>query len=81
VATNRKYTLSIAGFDPSAGAGILADIKTFEQCGVYGLGVCTAVTIQNDVEFEKVDWLSAESILSQIKILLKRFKVEVEKIG
>ena len=31
----RPYVLTIAGFDPSAGAGVLADVKTFEQCDVY----------------------------------------------
>ena len=41
---SRPYALSIAGFDPSAGAGILADIKTFENNGVYGLGVVSALT-------------------------------------
>ncbi len=39
--------LSIAGFDPSGGAGILADIKTFSALGVYGAGVITALTAQN----------------------------------
>ncbi|MDX5438690.1 MAG: bifunctional hydroxymethylpyrimidine kinase/phosphomethylpyrimidine kinase, partial [Pontibacter sp.] len=41
----RPYVLSIAGFDPSGGAGILADIKAFEQQGVYGFGVCSALTV------------------------------------
>lgn len=36
--------LSIAGFDPSGGAGMLADIKTFSALGVYGAGVITALT-------------------------------------
>ena len=78
---HRKYTLTIAGFDPSGGAGLLADIKTFEQCGVYGLGICTSVTYQNDIEFKNVDWLSLDSIFSQLDILLKRYLVSVVKIG
>lgn len=75
------FALSIAGFDPSAGAGVTADIKTFEANGVYGMGVVAALTWQNDVSFEKVEWISAEKIISQIEVLLKRFKIRHVKIG
>ncbi len=77
----RAYVLSIAGFDPSAGAGILADIKTFEQCGVYGMGVASALTYQNDTGFEKAEWLSIAQIIGQIEVLQKRFQFEYIKIG
>lgn len=49
---NRKFTLSIAGFAPSGGAGLLADIRTFESLECYGLAVNTANTIQNDKKIE-----------------------------
>ena len=77
----RKYVLSIAGFDPSAGAGILADIKIFESNKVYGLGIISANTFQNDTEFKHVDWISVEKIIEQISILQKRFEFEYVKIG
>ncbi|MDO7850197.1 bifunctional hydroxymethylpyrimidine kinase/phosphomethylpyrimidine kinase [Hymenobacter convexus] len=77
----RPYALSIAGFDPSAGAGLLADVKTFESHGVYGLGVCTALTLQNDVSFERVNWVPAVEIREQIRVLFARFKVDFIKIG
>lgn len=77
----RKYVLSIAGFDPSGGAGVLADIKTFESNKVYGLGVISANTFQNDEEFKKVDWIAADKIIEQIDILKKRFEFEYIKIG
>ncbi len=77
----RPYVLSIAGFDPSGGAGILADIKTFESNKVYGLGVISANTFQNDTEFKNVDWISVEKIIEQISILQKRFEFEYVKIG
>lgn len=77
----RKYVLSIAGFDPSGGAGVLADIKTFESNKVYGLGVISANTFQNDNEFERVEWISAGNIIEQIEILRKRFTFEYVKIG
>ncbi|MBC7389275.1 MAG: hydroxymethylpyrimidine/phosphomethylpyrimidine kinase [Opitutaceae bacterium] len=78
---SRPVVLSIAGFDPSGGAGLLADIKTFEQNKVYGLGVVSALTWQNESEFEKVEWLSVEKIKSQIEILLRKSKIEYAKIG
>ena len=81
MSNKRIYVLSVAGFDPSAGAGILADIKTFESNKVYGLGVVSANTFQNDAEFKHVDWISAEKIIEQISILQKRFEFEYVKIG
>jgi hydroxymethylpyrimidine/phosphomethylpyrimidine kinase len=78
---SRPYVMSIAGFDPSAGAGILADIKTFEASRAYGLGVCSAITFQNDQEFEGVSWISKEDILHQAAVLLKKYPVTYVKIG
>ena len=77
----RPYVLSIAGFDPSGGAGVLADVKTFEANKVYGFGVVSALTFQNDSEFEKVEWLPLEKIIEQIAVLQKRFQFEYIKIG
>jgi hydroxymethylpyrimidine/phosphomethylpyrimidine kinase len=77
----KQYVLSVAGFDPSGGAGLLADIKTFEQIGVYGLGVMTANTFQDDVHVKRVDWMPLAGILEQIDLLLERFEVNFIKIG
>lgn len=77
----RSYVLSIAGFDPSGGAGVLADCKTFEQHGVYGFGVCTALTVQTDDQFLNVHWLKAEQIIEQLRPLIRKFEVPVCKIG
>jgi len=77
----RPYVLSLAGFDPSGGAGLLADCKTFEQLGAYGFGVCTALTVQTDVTFERVQWVPLADIQAQAKPLLTRFRVEWAKIG
>jgi hydroxymethylpyrimidine/phosphomethylpyrimidine kinase len=73
--------LNISGFDPSAGAGILAEIKTLQTLGVYGFGVCSALTFQNDSDFENVQWVSTGDIIKQIDVLLKRFDFPVVKIG
>ena len=78
---SRPYAMSIAGFDPSGGAGVLADIKTFENNGVYSFGVCSALTIQNDKEFHNVEWIHINTIIEQVQIILKRFNVNYFKIG
>jgi hydroxymethylpyrimidine/phosphomethylpyrimidine kinase len=77
----RPTVLTIAGYDPSAGAGLLADIKTFESNKVYGIGVVSALTWQNESVFERVEWISVEKIISQIEILLRKSEVEYVKIG
>lgn len=77
----RPYVLSIAGLDPSAGAGLLADIKTFEQLDVYGLGVCTALTVQNEDSFLKLQWTRLALILEQISILFQKYTINHCKIG
>ncbi len=77
----RPYVLSIAGFDPSGGAGVFADVKTFEANKVYGLGVISANTFQNDKDFSGVDWIPVEKIIEQISILQKRVEFGYIKIG
>jgi hydroxymethylpyrimidine/phosphomethylpyrimidine kinase len=78
---SRPYALSIAGFDPSGGAGLLADAKTMEALGVYGLGVCTALTVQNDVQFERVRWEPFADVQDQSRLLFARFRISWAKIG
>ncbi|HAO14925.1 MAG TPA: hydroxymethylpyrimidine/phosphomethylpyrimidine kinase [Tenacibaculum sp.] len=77
----KQYILTIAGFDPSSGAGITSDIKTFESFGLYGLSVCTAITVQNDIEFKSCTWVKETIILEQIETLFERFKIPIVKIG
>ena len=77
----RPNILTIAGFDPSNGAGLTADVKTFETLKCYGLSVCTANTIQDDSEFKACHWMPVEVILDQIEVLFKRFQINYVKIG
>ncbi len=77
----KKHILTIAGLDPSSGAGLTSDIKTFEAHGFYGLSVCTAVTVQNDIAFKDCVWVDKRVIIDQIKTLFERFKIPVVKIG
>jgi hydroxymethylpyrimidine/phosphomethylpyrimidine kinase len=77
----RPIVMSIAGIDPSAGAGLLADIKTFEQHKVYGLGISTAQTLQTDNQFFSIRWEETDDILESIEKLLLSYKVKAIKIG
>ena len=73
--------LSIAGSEPSSGAGIQNDIKTFSSLGVYGLVVITAITSQNTKKFSLVEKVSTEMIKSQLRSVLSDFKIDIIKIG
>lgn len=73
--------IAVGGFDPSGGAGLLADAKTIEQHGVPGLGVCTALTYQNENTIEKIDWLTNEQVILQLKVLFEKYFPAVAKIG
>src|ERR1041385_3805048 len=77
----RPYILSIAGFDPSGGAGVLADIKTFEQHKVLGMGVVTGLTFQNDSEFDGTKWIAIDEIARQIEVLTRKYKFRFVKVG
>ena len=73
--------LSIAGFDQSSGAGVTADIKTFECCRVYGLGVASAVTFQNQNEYLGTKWMTPDEIIRQCEVLFREFTPAFVKIG
>lgn len=77
----RPFALSIAGFDPSGGAGLTADTKTFEALKVQGLSVCTAITYQHESAFDGLDWLSIAQMEQQLAVLFRKYKVEVAKVG
>ncbi|WP_294285841.1 hydroxymethylpyrimidine/phosphomethylpyrimidine kinase [uncultured Chryseobacterium sp.] len=77
----RPFVMTIAGFDPSGGAGILADCKTFEQLKVQGLAVCTAVTIQTENKCLNMEWQPLEQVTEAIQVLLKAYPVKAVKIG
>lgn len=79
--SERPTVLSIAGFDPCSGAGITADVKTFEQYKTQGLTVTTAITYQNEDQFDSVDWLSFAQIRKQIEVLFRKYDPLYIKIG
>ena len=74
-------TLTIAGTDPSGGAGIAADLKTFSALGAFGLSVVTAVVAQNTQGVEAVTQLTGEQVRTQLTNLLADVRVDAIKIG
>lgn len=79
--TGWPVVLSIAGFDPCGGAGLLADCKTFEQHKVYGLGIGTAQTIQTENQFISIRWEREADILQSLDTMLLYYPVTAIKIG
>ena len=77
----RPRSISIAGFDPSGGAGVLADIKTFENYRVYGFGVSTSITFQSENSFKGVKWLEFDDIENQLNALNGIEYINFVKIG
>lgn len=73
--------MSIAGVDPSGGAGVLTDIKAFQAIGVYGCGIVTALTAQNPYKFFSTMPVPEEFIEEQIDSVMDSYDVEFIKTG
>lgn len=73
--------LTIAGSDPSGGAGIQADLKTFHQFGVYGEAVITLLTVQNTTRVERVECLAPELVLAQMRAVIEDIPPGAAKTG
>ena len=77
----KKNVLTIAGADPSGGAGIQRDLKVFHDFGVNGLSVITALTAQNQREVAAILPVSPAFVIKQVKTLLKEYDINVVKLG
>jgi hydroxymethylpyrimidine/phosphomethylpyrimidine kinase len=73
--------LTIAGSDPSGGAGIQADLKTFAALGVYGASVITALTAQNTQGVSGVHQVPAAFVTAQLDAVFSDLEVKAVKIG
>ncbi len=73
--------LSIAGSDPSGGAGIQADLKTFSALGVYGMAAITALTAQNTRGVTGVQEIPADFVIKQVQAIFDDVRVDAVKIG
>ncbi len=74
-------SLSIAGSDPSGGAGIQADLKTFSALGAYGMAVITALTAQNTQGVRSFQTVDPAFVAEQIDAIFADVRVDAVKIG
>jgi len=73
--------LTIAGSDPSGGAGLQADLKTFHRFGVYGEAVVTLITVQNTRGVTRVSTLDPGLVVAQIQAVLEDIPPQAAKAG
>ena len=73
--------LTIAGSDSGGGAGIQADLKAFARAGVHGTTAITAITAQNTVAVTRVEPISPEMIVEQVRAVVDDLGVDAVKIG
>ncbi|MCW2284445.1 hydroxymethylpyrimidine/phosphomethylpyrimidine kinase [Rhodoblastus acidophilus] len=73
--------LSIAGSDPSGGAGVQADLKTFAAFGCYGMAAISALTAQNTLGVQGVSVVPADFVAQQIDSIFADIAVDAVKIG
>ncbi|MEM6363301.1 MAG: bifunctional hydroxymethylpyrimidine kinase/phosphomethylpyrimidine kinase, partial [Planctomycetota bacterium] len=80
-ATQSPVALTIAGSDPSGGAGLQADLKTFHRWGCYGASVVTLLTVQNTLGVLAVESMPVELVLAQYRAVTDDFTVDAIKTG
>src|SRR5256885_318933 len=73
--------LTIAGFDPSCGAGTAADLKTFAAHGCYGVAAITSLTVQNTQGVETVHNTPSAELRAQLEVLANDCEIAAVKIG
>lgn len=76
-----RTVLTIAGSDPSGGAGVQGDLRTFSAFGAAGLSVITALTVQNSLGVKAVHPVSADVLAAQIDAVLEDTRPDAVKIG
>lgn len=79
--TIAKTTLTIAGTDPTGGAGIQADLKTFQELKTYGMSVITTVVAQNTLGVQKVHHLPISMLKAQLDSVLSDMPIDAFKTG
>jgi len=76
-----SVALTIAGSDPSGGAGIQADLKTFHQFQVYGMSVISLITAQNTKSVKRIEFLDADLVADQLDAVLEDIQPDAIKTG
>ncbi|MDM5198467.1 bifunctional hydroxymethylpyrimidine kinase/phosphomethylpyrimidine kinase [Fictibacillus enclensis] len=79
--SNTPKALTIAGSDSGGGAGIQADLKTFQELGAYGMSVITAVTAQNTKGVQNIHAIPVEMVVDQLKSIADDLRPEALKTG
>jgi hydroxymethylpyrimidine/phosphomethylpyrimidine kinase len=77
----QAIALTIGGSDCSGGAGIQADLKTFQQFGVYGASAITLLTVQNTQGVKQIQLMSPEFVMAQIKSVMEDISPIIVKTG
>lgn len=77
----KKVCLTIAGVDPSGGAGVIADVKTFEAFGCFAAAAITSITFQNTQGVFGAENQTAETVRKQIEPILNDFEIAALKTG
>ncbi|MEN8152818.1 MAG: bifunctional hydroxymethylpyrimidine kinase/phosphomethylpyrimidine kinase [Acidobacteriota bacterium] len=73
--------LTVGGFDPGSGAGVIADIKTLSTLGVYGTSVITLLTAQNHGEFFDIAEIDPSMFRAQLKAVFSGYEIKAVKTG
>jgi hydroxymethylpyrimidine/phosphomethylpyrimidine kinase len=76
-----RIALSIAGSDPTGGAGLQADLQVFRAFGVHGAGVVTALTVQDTAKVHQVLPAFPNVVLAQLRVLLRDLRPDAVKLG
>ncbi|MAE93353.1 MAG: bifunctional hydroxymethylpyrimidine kinase/phosphomethylpyrimidine kinase [Deltaproteobacteria bacterium] len=79
--TTRPVALSIAGSDPTGGAGLQLDVQVFQSCGVHGAAVPTALTIQDTTKVHQVLPAFPSVVLEQLRVLVADLPPHAVKLG
>lgn len=80
-ARTRPIALTIAGFDPSSGAGITADLKVFAAHDIYGMACITALTVQSTLGVQRVEPVAAQTICETLSCLREDVRPSGVKVG
>lgn len=76
-----EFLLSIAGFDPTGGAGILRDVRTFNRFGFLGVAVITVNTVQNTKGVKSFEFVNGSFLISQLEAVLEEISPKGVKVG
>ena len=80
-ARKRPILLTIAGFDPSSGAGVSADLKVFAAHGAYGMACITALTVQSTLGVRAVEPVAAATVAATLEMLAEDVNFSGIKLG